>query len=237
METTRFDLNQSIRQWRDPLAQSATLRTEELDELEHHLRDSIAELRARQLTEEESFLIATRRLGHRDTLVQEYAKTNSGRVWASRLAWMLAGVFVVRLFGTSPSVLWRWAPQEINAHWLGFLVVLFRWAILFAPLLGFVWLTIRKPQLLPRWAGRALRRPVRTSLGLILFTVIASWLTLFPALALMLGHRPAFSPDDMARVQVVSLWQMVGNNAEIIVLLPIALVWLARRAQMPRLAK
>jgi len=75
METkTGFDLNQSIRQWRDALAQSAALRAAELDELEQHLRDSMAELHARQLTEEESFLIATRRLGSGEVLTRNFQK-------------------------------------------------------------------------------------------------------------------------------------------------------------------
>ncbi len=75
METkSDFDLNQNIRQWRDALAQSATMRAEELDELEHHLRDSMTQLRERPLTEEESFLIAARRLGGGEILTREFAK-------------------------------------------------------------------------------------------------------------------------------------------------------------------
>ena len=88
--TPRFDLNQSVRQWRETLAQSATMRADELDELEHHLRDSMAQLRVRPLSEEESFLIATRRLGGGEILTREFSKVNPGRVWQSRLCWMLA---------------------------------------------------------------------------------------------------------------------------------------------------
>ena len=49
METTStpFDLNQAIQQWRDGLAQSPAIRGENLDELEVHLRDSVATLQAR----------------------------------------------------------------------------------------------------------------------------------------------------------------------------------------------
>jgi hypothetical protein len=45
------------------------------------------------------------------------------------------------------------------------------------------------------------------------------------------------SPETAARMQVISIWQMIGYSTLEMVLLPIALVWLARRAQTLRLAK
>jgi hypothetical protein len=238
--TTHFDLNQSIRMWRDTLAQSATMRTEELDELEHHLRDSIVQLRERQLTEEESFFIAARRLGGGEVLACEFAKVNPVRVWQSRLCWMLAGVFLVTVIGNLSNVgsalLWRLAPQEINGHWLGFFAVAIRWAGLVAPLAGFLWLTTRRPEFVARWKARCVRYPARTAIGLIFMAILLFAISSLPSL--FLAMRFGIPPQAMMlRLQTVNYWQVIGFNTLEMVLLPIALVWLARRAQVPRLAK
>src|SRR4051794_3815451 len=60
METqTSFDLNLAIQRWRENLAQSSALRNENLNELESHLRDSIAALQTAGLSGEEAFVIAS----------------------------------------------------------------------------------------------------------------------------------------------------------------------------------
>ena len=41
---TAFDLNQAIQRWRENLANSPAFRSENLNELESHLRDSISTL-------------------------------------------------------------------------------------------------------------------------------------------------------------------------------------------------
>jgi len=90
METeTAFDLNLAIRRWREDLARSAAFRSENLNELESHLRDSIDRLRARELSDEEAFLIATRRVGNTQKLEQEFGKVNSAAVWLDRCLWIL----------------------------------------------------------------------------------------------------------------------------------------------------
>jgi len=74
---TPFDLEDAIRNWRDSLLRSSRLKAEELEELELHLRDSVGALQKRGLSEEESWIIAQRRLGHRAALKQEFAKVAS----------------------------------------------------------------------------------------------------------------------------------------------------------------
>jgi hypothetical protein len=239
--TTHFDLNQSIRQWRDSLAQSATMRAEELDELERHIRDSMAELGGRQLSDEECFLIAARRLGHGEALTQEFAKVNPARQWQSRLCWMLAGVFLLNVLGSIPSagssLLWRWSPPGINGHWLGLLMVITRWTALIAPLAGFLWLTNSKPQFVTRWTGRAFHHPVMTSISLVFFGLLSYAFAFLPTW--FLSRRWGISPsvETAARIQIMSIWQMVGYSTLELILVPIAVVWLARRAQMACLAK
>ena len=90
---TPFDLSGAIQAWRRNLAQSAAFRSADLDELEAHLRDAIPALEAAGLSSEESFLIASRRIGTRHTLESEFGKINPGRVWLNR-PW-LAGLLQI----------------------------------------------------------------------------------------------------------------------------------------------
>ena len=89
--TTSFDLNHAIQQWRDNLGQSPAFRSENLNELEAHLNDSIATWQTRGLSAEEAFLIATRRIGKSAALESEFGKVNEAAVWLDRLFWMLIG--------------------------------------------------------------------------------------------------------------------------------------------------
>ena len=96
METTStpFDLNQAIQQWRDGLAQSPAIRGENLDELEVHLRDSVTTLQARDLSAEEAFLVATKRVGSDAVLGKEFGKVNAVNVWVERCLWALVALQV-----------------------------------------------------------------------------------------------------------------------------------------------
>src|SRR5262245_55051661 len=66
--TTSFNLNHAIQRWRENLCQSPAFCSENLDELEVHLRDSVMCLQSRGLSEDEAFLVAVRRLGQADAL-------------------------------------------------------------------------------------------------------------------------------------------------------------------------
>jgi hypothetical protein len=101
METkTAFDLNTAIQRWREHLSQSPQFRPENIDELEAHLCDSVAAFRSTVLSEEEAFLVATRRLGGVAALEPEFAKVNGKEVWMNRLLWMLLGAQLWPLFRT-----------------------------------------------------------------------------------------------------------------------------------------
>lgn len=95
METTaQFDLNRAIESWRANLAQSPALRDENLYELETHLRDLVGELETRGLSQEEAFIVATRRIGKSSSLENEFSKVNSNAIWIDRVLWMLIGLQV-----------------------------------------------------------------------------------------------------------------------------------------------
>lgn len=100
--TTPFDLNRAIQEWRESLDQSPAIRRENLDELETHLSDSIANLMQRGLMADEAFIIATRRVGNNTVLGREFGKINAPGIWLNRALWMLVGV---QAFGCIGSLL------------------------------------------------------------------------------------------------------------------------------------
>ncbi len=108
METTpSFDLNRSVQSWRENLSQSPAFQWENLDELETHLRDSVATLQTQGLSTEEAFVVATGRIGKNSLLDSEFGKINSKAVWLDRMFWMLIGIqvwgFVSGLIGSISS--------------------------------------------------------------------------------------------------------------------------------------
>jgi hypothetical protein len=74
--TSAFDLNSAMRQWLERLGQSPQIEAENLKELESHVRDSVVQLQCKGLSSEESFLVATHRVGNPEKLEPEFAKVN-----------------------------------------------------------------------------------------------------------------------------------------------------------------
>jgi hypothetical protein len=74
-----------IAQWRAYVERAPGVNGRDVDELEDHLRQQIAELNAAGLTPDEGFLIAVKRLGDVDSLSREYAREHSGRLWKQLL--------------------------------------------------------------------------------------------------------------------------------------------------------
>jgi hypothetical protein len=89
---TSNNLEQLLQDWREELAQSPTLKPENVEELELHLRDSIGALQAVGLSETEAFTVAASRLGKRGVLENEYGKINRRNLWLHRVLWMLIGI-------------------------------------------------------------------------------------------------------------------------------------------------
>lgn len=97
--TTSFDLNRAIQHWRENLGRSPAFRSDNLYELETHLRESIATLQSRELSAAEAFLIATKRIGKDAALESEFGKVNGSAVWLDRALWILIGAQVWSLAG------------------------------------------------------------------------------------------------------------------------------------------
>ena len=65
------DLETQIAEWRTYVAKSPAINGHDVDELEDHLRNQIADLTAAGLTPDEGFLIAVKRMGDLDALSRE----------------------------------------------------------------------------------------------------------------------------------------------------------------------
>lgn len=152
-----------IAEWRAYVAKSAAVNGHDVEELETHLRDQIAELGAAGLTGEEAFLIAVKRMGDLDTLSREFAREHRGRLWKqlvlsgeddgarAPLGWFDALVFavaaavviqVVRLTAQFPDEGPSWLMRNVALFVLPFLAGYFarrrgldtrRWVLTAAP--------------------------------------------------------------------------------------------------------
>jgi hypothetical protein len=70
-----------IREWRAYLLRRRTVDHADVDELEDHLRTEISELGAAGLSDDESFLVAIKRIGSIHDLSREFARERSSRLW------------------------------------------------------------------------------------------------------------------------------------------------------------
>jgi len=94
-----FQLEDQLQNWTRNLNSLESMQRHDVEELEQHLRDSIAMLKSDSLSEEEAFLIATHRVGKPDELEREFGKINVGYLWTRRLIWMLSGFLFFEISG------------------------------------------------------------------------------------------------------------------------------------------
>jgi len=119
-----FNLNEQINKWRSNLAQSQTLGSSDIDELESHLREEIENLTDLKLSNEEAFLIATHRLGSTESLAEEYEKINRSSIFRRRLSLMITGILAYLLatyfaIAASKGCIWLAATGGIRGYKLG----------------------------------------------------------------------------------------------------------------------
>jgi hypothetical protein len=171
--STSFDLDQALGQWRASLQNLGGFQAEELEELEGHLRESIALLHARGLSIEEAFAIATWRLGSERQLSAEFAKANPQRLWTERAMWMVIGVLAalvlravtapIATFGMN-CALW----SGVNEHLAAALHLLTGWILWSGAAGSAYWILSRHSSSLDRLVRVCLQRPVLTGLGLFI---------------------------------------------------------------------
>ena len=74
-------LERQIDAWRSHLRRSRAIHGPDATELEDHLREEIASLTGRGLSQDEAFLVAVKRMGAIDDLTREFAQEHSERLW------------------------------------------------------------------------------------------------------------------------------------------------------------
>ncbi|HEX2042526.1 MAG TPA: permease prefix domain 1-containing protein [Acidimicrobiales bacterium] len=74
-------LESEIAEWRAFVERGRAVDGRDVEELEAHLRDQIADLDAAGLAEDEAFLVAVKRMGRVDELSREFAREHTGRLW------------------------------------------------------------------------------------------------------------------------------------------------------------
>ncbi len=120
-----FDLNRALHNWRSHLADSSSVNRENLEELELHLRDSVARLRGAGLSEEEAWLIAQKRFGQVNALGKEFEKIQSparrrGLSEKQFIAALLGGFALVTgvlVYFDPPSDFMNWMDKISQPHW------------------------------------------------------------------------------------------------------------------------
>jgi len=70
-----------IAEWRAYVRQARAVDGADVEELEAHLRDQMADLGAAGLSDDEAFLVAVKRMGDIDGLSREFAREHSDRLW------------------------------------------------------------------------------------------------------------------------------------------------------------
>lgn len=75
------ELEAQIDRWRGYVQRSQAISPADVDELEDHLREQIADRQATGLDDEEAFLVAIKRLGNLDAVSHEFAREHSDRLW------------------------------------------------------------------------------------------------------------------------------------------------------------
>ena len=74
---TEFNLENNIQKWKAILTKKNNLTKSNIIELENHLIDLIDDLESKGLNEEESFIIAKKRIGKTEDICLEFDKINS----------------------------------------------------------------------------------------------------------------------------------------------------------------
>jgi hypothetical protein len=149
----RGTIEERIEEWRRYLRRHEMIQSDEVDELEDHLRTQIDALSETGLEYDEAFLVAVKRMGELDLLSREFAREYSERLWkqlvvstgkkefsslarldaivavglavAAALAFRLPEIFGLHLGGSEPASSFYFNNLSLFA--LPFLAVYFGW--------------------------------------------------------------------------------------------------------------
>lgn len=225
---TPFDLNEAIRCWRTNLESSPSLTPENISELETHLRDSTVTLHAQGISEEEAFWLAARRLGCGKELDREYHKVNPKAVWFSRVLWMLVGIYSLKIMGMlTGGVVWGFLTGSRvffpDSIWIPAAGATVNLAVFLGLIAAAFWFISTCRQACASCVNFCLKHPI------IFFGVLAM-IQIGLITAFMAGLLVFYSEKQM-QMQIGADSRLLKNVTLLIhlVLLPMAIVYLARR--------
>lgn len=194
----RAEQEAQIGRWRGWVQRRQAISTADVDELEDHLREQVADLRATGLDDDEAFLVAIKRMGNLDAVSHEFAREHSERLWkqlvlvpedseeAGSPPWRELGIVLALAVGAGVAV-------KAGIAWLGDDAVLARnLGLLVLPFLGAYF----------AWKRRLTARVV---VGLLVpFAVLAVVLNVYPFV-------PGGSTELLAVLHApVALWLLAG---------------------------
>jgi hypothetical protein len=228
--SSEFDLNAAIQRWRENLSQSPQFRAENLDELEAHLRDSISTMQGQRLTDEEVFLVATRRLGGVHALEPEFAKINAREVWLNRALWMLIGIQLVWIIRTvcgltelAVTLGLRSAGFPFRSTGFGFhavLLIIVQLMTVAGIVAALYWLVGRKPRYLS-WLAQA------RGVGIVL--VVSVMMVAAGSRIIPVAFMKGLSPQEMGAVGYAMMLSGIVLSIAQTIALPVFTVVLARK--------
>ena len=130
---TEFNLDKSITIWKSQLSKNSNFTGDNINELESHLLDEIQGLNEIGLNNEESFLVASKRIGTVEQLTIEFSKVNRKVYFRSRILPFLKGILAFIAFMTVTELLTNTSvlignKLELNGNqfnWLSIGVLIF----------------------------------------------------------------------------------------------------------------
>jgi hypothetical protein len=97
------ELETQVAEWRAYMRRRGAVHDADVDELEDHLRATVADLIGVGLRPDEAFLIAVKRMGNLDDLSREFARVHSERLWKQLV--LAGGADATSPFGSRRDVL------------------------------------------------------------------------------------------------------------------------------------
>jgi len=119
------EFDKYLQEWHKTLVEEEALTTEDIDELEDHLRVDFLHMKEMGLDDQDAFYLAARHLGKTDTICNEYRKVNGTSLWTRRVQWMIIGYLVFYLLNVITTVISQTAATTatvFTSGWISFIV-------------------------------------------------------------------------------------------------------------------
>ena len=225
-----FDLNHAINQWRERLSLLPAFREKNLHELEAHLRDSIAILQGRNLSPEDSFVLATHRLGTAEQLAAEYSKVNRRAIWLERAMWMLAGQmllgFTTGLSHSIGTAIVFFGPRFAEGSVWQSVVGTFATLLIFVLTLLFIWRMLNRPfGFIQAQLKKMLRHGSLIAMQLLLAMGVMASINYLPVFFIVKYH----GVEGLRQVSIASEQFRIASAVFFTLFTVVTFAWLAQR--------